>query len=136
MNPDLRVKPFFAQGDTISIREFVVGAFNDEMGLQAVDPITIAAAAGQRVVTPTGMVLDGTKDTFKRAVPNTVNDDPDLDGKFNEIPTSIVDFMEFYLFNYFKAGTYQHTNNAQIGQNLLNPDRLHGLPHSEHGDHP
>ena len=66
------------------------------------------------------MVLDGTKDTFKRAVPNTVNDDPDLDGKFNEIPTSIVDFMEFYLFNYFKAGTYQHTNNAQIGQNLLN----------------
>lgn len=117
---DLRVKPFFAQGDTISIREFVVGAFNDEMGLQAVDPITIAAAAGQRVVTPTGMVLDGTKDRFKRAIPNTVNDDPDLDGKFNEIPTSIVDFMEFYLFNYFKAGTYLHTNNAQIGQNLMN----------------
>ena len=27
--------------------------------------------------------------------------------------------MEFYLFNYFKPGTYQHTNTAQIGQNLL-----------------
>jgi len=116
---DLRVKPFFAQGDTISIREFVVGAFNDEMGLQAVDPLTIQAAAGARVVTLSGMVLDGTKDKFKRGVPNTVNDDPDLDGKFNEIPTSLVDFMEFYLLNYFKAGTYQHTNNAQIGQNLL-----------------
>jgi hypothetical protein len=120
VNTDLRIKPFFAQGDTISIREFVVGAFNDEMGLQAVDPLTIQAAAGARVVTPTGMVLDGTKDKFKRGVPNSVNDDPDLDGKFNEIPTSLVDHMEFYLFNYFKPGTYMHTNNAQIGQNLLN----------------
>src|SRR5262249_9104513 len=27
VNPDLRVRPFFAQGGTISIREFVVGAF-------------------------------------------------------------------------------------------------------------
>ena len=39
VDPDLRVRPFFAQGGTISIREFVVGAFNDEMGLQAVDPM-------------------------------------------------------------------------------------------------
>jgi hypothetical protein len=119
VNPDLRIRPFFAQGDTTSIREFVVGAFNDEMGLQAVDPMTIQAAAGARVVTPTGMVLNGATDLVKRGVPNTVNDDPDLDGKFNEIPTSLVDFMEFYLFNYFKPGTYMHTNNAQIGQNLL-----------------
>ena len=37
VNTDLRVRPFFAEGDTTSIREFVVGAFNDEMGLQAVD---------------------------------------------------------------------------------------------------
>ena len=119
VNPDLRVRPFFAQGDTTSIREFVVGAFNDEMGLQAVDPLTIAGAAGQRVVTPTGMVLNGATDLVKRAPPNNVSHDPDLDGKVNEIPTSLVDFMEFYLFNYFKPGTYQHTNNAQIGQNLL-----------------
>jgi hypothetical protein len=119
VNPDLRVRPFFAQGDTTSIREFVVGAFNDEMGLQAVDPLTIQAAAGARVVTPTGMVLNGATDQVKRGVPNSANDDPDLDGKFNEIPTSLVDHMEFYLFNYFKPGTYMHTNNAQIGQNLL-----------------
>ena len=39
VNADLRVRPFFAQGGTDSIREFVTGAFNDEMGLQAVDPI-------------------------------------------------------------------------------------------------
>ena len=30
---DLRVRPFFAEGTTISIREFVVGALNAEMGL-------------------------------------------------------------------------------------------------------
>jgi mono/diheme cytochrome c family protein len=119
VNTDLRVRPFFAQGDTTSIREFVVGAFNDEMGLQAVDPLTANAAAGQRVVTPTGMVLDGRTDQVKRSLANSIAHDQDLDGKVNEIPTSLVDHMEFYLFNYFKPGTYQHTNTAQIGQNLL-----------------
>lgn len=37
VDPDLRVRPFFAHGGTISIREFVVGAWNAEMGLQAVE---------------------------------------------------------------------------------------------------
>ena len=32
VNPDLRIRPFFAEGSTISIREFVVGALNAEMG--------------------------------------------------------------------------------------------------------
>ena len=119
VDPDLRVRPFFAQGATISIREFIVGAFNDEMGLQAVDPITAAAAAGQRVVTPTGMVLDGSTDRIQRSLVTSPQDDADRDGAVNEIPTALVDHMEFYLFNYFKPGRYQHTNTAQIGQNLL-----------------
>src|SRR4029450_12928259 len=38
VDSDLRVRPFFAHGGTISIREFIVGAWNAEMGLQAVDP--------------------------------------------------------------------------------------------------
>ena len=46
VNTDLRVRPFFAQGGTISIREFVVGAFNAEMGLQSVDPDLKAAHDG------------------------------------------------------------------------------------------
>jgi hypothetical protein len=119
VNTDLRVRPFFAQGDTTSIREFVIGAFNDEMGLQAVDPLTTQASRGARVVTPTGMVLNGATDQVKPSKVNNAQEDQDLDGKVNEIPTSLVDFMEFYLFNYFKPGTYQHTNNGQIGQNLL-----------------
>src|SRR6476659_468319 len=38
INPDLRVRPFFSEGSTISIREFLVGAFRNEMGLQGADP--------------------------------------------------------------------------------------------------
>ena len=59
VDPDLRVRPFFAHGGKISIREFVVGALNDEMGLQAVDPELAAAKAGALMVTQSGMVLDG-----------------------------------------------------------------------------
>ena len=44
VDPDLRVRPFLAQGGTISIREFVVGAFNAEMGIDAVDPLLNTAA--------------------------------------------------------------------------------------------
>jgi hypothetical protein len=120
VDPDLRVKPFFAQGATTSIREFVVGAYNDEMRLQAIDLLTIAGANRQRVTTPTGMVLNGPEDVVKRGVPNSAQEDPDQDGVVNEIPQSLVDFMEFYLLNYFKPGQYQHTNTGQIGQNLLN----------------
>ena len=66
VDPDLRVKPFFHHGGTISIREFAVGAFNDEMGMQAVDPGLMSAHNGARVRTPTGMVLDARKIRLKR----------------------------------------------------------------------
>jgi Predicted thiol oxidoreductase len=119
VDKDLRVKPFFAHGGTTSIREFVVGAFNDEMGLQAVDPLTARAAAGERVVTPTGMVLDGSLDLVKRSTATFAADDPDNDGVRNEIPTSLVDYMEFYLFNYFKPGTYRQSPATQFGLALM-----------------
>jgi hypothetical protein len=93
VNADLRVRPFFAQGATTSIREFVIGAFNDEMGLQAVDPLTAQANAGGRVLTPTGMVLDGSLDQVQRSLATFPADDPDGDGVRNEIPTSLVDHM-------------------------------------------
>jgi hypothetical protein len=106
VNTDLRVRPFFAHGGTISIREFAVGAFDAEMGLEAVDPDTFQAEAGNRVVTPSGMVLDGRIDDIEVAFngDNTAGDG-DNDGVANEVPTSIVDFMEFYLLHYFKPGT-------------------------------
>jgi hypothetical protein len=112
VNPDLRVRPFFVQGGTISIREFLVGAFNAEMGIQSDDPDLRAAVAGQRIVTPAGMVLDGrpgliTSDAIEAApvIPGGPID-PDGDGIANEMPVSLVDFMEFYLLNYFKPATF------------------------------
>lgn len=109
VDPDLRVRPFFAHGGKISIREFVVGAFNDEMGLQAVDPELAAAKAVGRFVTPSGLVLDGALDRLEAPPASSPTEDPDHDGVVNEIPTSIVDYMEFYLLNYFKPATYETT---------------------------
>jgi hypothetical protein len=75
------------------------------MGLEAVDPDLALASSGARVVTPSGMVLDGSKDTIEAPPTDDPLEDVDGDGVRNEIPTSIVDFMEFYLLHYFKAGT-------------------------------
>jgi len=113
---DLRVRPFFAHGGTMSIREFIVGAWNAEMGLQAVDAELAAAHDGGRFITPSGMVLDGTTDQIEAPPANATHIDPDHDGVTNEIPTSIVDFMEFYLLNYFKAATYEQTSAVTFGR--------------------
>src|SRR5215468_2324534 len=51
VNPDLRVRPFLAHGGKISIREFVIGALQAEMGLQAVDPDLMIAHHGGRITT-------------------------------------------------------------------------------------
>ena len=119
VDPDLRVRPFFLHGGTISIREFLVGAFQAEMGLQAVDPDLAAACSGARVVTPAGMVLDGSTDVVECPPTADPAADPDGDGVANEIPISLVDFMEFYLLNYFKAGTYQQTFSTHRGLSIM-----------------
>jgi hypothetical protein len=115
IDPDLRVKPFFAHGGTISIREFVVGAFNDEMGLQAVDPDLMLAHGGGRVETPAGMILDGSTDQISGPLATSSVHDEDGDTIVNEIPSSIVDHMEFYLLNYFKPATYQQSTATRKG---------------------
>ena len=122
VDPDLRVRPFFAHGGKISIREFVVGALNDEMGLQAVDPELAVAKAGGRYVTPAGMVLDGTLDQLESPPATAADQDPDADGVANEVPRSVVDYLEFYLLNYFKPATYKSTSATRRGQRLF--DRI------------
>jgi mono/diheme cytochrome c family protein len=119
VNPDLRIRPFFMHGGTISIREFVVGAFKAEMGLEAVDPDLAAAAAGARITTPAGMVLDGALDKIEAPPTSDPKADPDDDNCKNEIPTSIVDHMEFYLLNYFKPAVYQETVRTAQGRALF-----------------
>ncbi len=122
VDPDLRVRPFFAQGGTISIREFLVGAFNAEMGLEAPDPDLLAASLGVDVTTPSGMELTGSIDAIEGPPAASVTDDPDMDGVVNEIPTSIVDFMEFYLMNYFRPGVDKVT--PAVVDGFLNFDSI------------
>jgi hypothetical protein len=119
VDPDLRVRPFFAHGGKISIREFVIGALNDEMGLQAVDPELAAARAGGRMVTPSGMVLDGALDQLEGPPATRADEDPDRDGIANEIPRSLVDYLEFYLLNYFKPATYKITPSVRKGRDTF-----------------
>jgi mono/diheme cytochrome c family protein len=116
---DLRVRPFFHHGGTTSIREFVVGALNAEMGLQAVDPDLLAASRGGRIATPAGMVLDGSIDSVEAPAVNDDTDDSDNDGRVNEIPTSLIDHLEFYLLNYFKPATYEQTNTTRHGRTVF-----------------
>src|SRR5262245_6372826 len=111
VNPDLRVRPFFAEGRTISIREFLVGALNAEMGLPSADPDLADASAGHIVTTPAGMVLDGTRDQIEAP--------PDLVNGNNELPTSLADFLEFYLLNYFSPATHEETPFPKLGRTVL-----------------
>jgi len=113
VDPDLRIKPFFAEGSTISIREFVVGALHKEMGLEASsDPDLLAASAGGRVMTPSGMVLDGLKDK--------ISPPPAADAQNgNEIDSALVDHLEFYLLNYFKPAHYQQSTTTDHGRALF-----------------
>ncbi len=119
VNPDLRVRPFFAEGNTISIREFLVGAFRNEMGLMGADPDLLTASAGGRVVTPAGMVLDGCLDKIEAPPLSDNGADPDGDGINNELPTSIIDHEEYYLLHYFKPALYQQTETTRKGRKVF-----------------
>jgi hypothetical protein len=118
VNPDLRVRPFRATGETISMREFIVGGFAGEMGLQSSDADLRSAVAGQRVVTPSGMVLDGALDVFE-GPPIDPGEDADGDGVGEEIPRTIIDFMEFYFLNYFKPAIGQQNSVTERGRSLM-----------------
>lgn len=123
VNADLRVRPFFHQGGTVSMREFIVGAFKDEMGLQAPDPVLCAVTDPnnpQTMVSPAGFVFNPTLDDFERPPVCSASADGDGDGITNEIDPALVDHMEFYLLNYFKPGRYQVTARAQQGLQLMN----------------
>ena len=114
VDTDLRVRPFFTHGETISIREFAVGAFKAEMGINAAgDPDLVAAQTG-RVVTPAGMVLDGRADKIEKA---PADEQGDI-GTINQ-RTAMIDFMEFYLLNYFKPALGNVTTDVNSGFSIF-----------------
>lgn len=108
IDDDLRVKPFFAQGKTASMREFTVGALKDEMGMEAWDPVLCAATDPdnpQLQYSSSGFLYDPAEDTFERPPVCDEFEDNDGDGITAEIDPAIVDHFEFYLLNYFKPAT-------------------------------
>jgi hypothetical protein len=113
VDADLRVRPFFFHGGTISIREFVIGALKAEMGLaMAGDPDLLGARLGP-VTTAGGMVLNGLIDTIEQP--------PAEEGDIGSIEqrTALVDYLEFYLLNYFKAGTGEQTAAVTQGRKVF-----------------
>ena len=122
VDPDLRVRPFFHHGGEFSIRAFAVGAFKDEMGLEAPDTDMCRTTDPNnpiRTTTPAGLALDPALDKIKRPPVCSATDDGDSDGVTNEIDPALVDYMEFYLLNYFKPGTGKVTKRAKAGLGLL-----------------
>jgi hypothetical protein len=118
VDADLRIRPFFHHGETISIREFLIGAFNAEMGLQASDPVLCAATDPRRPTletSPAGFVFDPSLDRFERP-PGCDQRDADRDGVRDEIDPALVDHMEFYLLNYFKPGLGEQTTRTLRGR--------------------
>ena len=115
VDSDLRVRPFFAHGGSYAIREFIVGAFKDEMGLECTDPDMTIAAGGGQVTTPSGMKLDGSTDKLNAPPIADVSTDGDADGVTNEIDPAVVDHLEFYLLNYFKPGTGKSSRRTEMG---------------------
>jgi len=113
---DLRVKPFFADGQFFSIRQVIVDAFQNEMGMQPVDPDILDASRGGTVKTPAGMILNGSLDSISAPIAQSVNDDPDQDRVSNEIDPALVDHMEFYFLNYFRPATHRRTILVKYGE--------------------
>lgn len=113
VDPDLRVRPFFAHGGTMSIREFIIGALNNEMGMQANDEqVHWAGTERDKYITPSGMTLDGGTDSVE------LPPDPDTGGR-NGVATALVDYLEFYLLNYFKPAQYEQSPETERGRALL-----------------
>lgn len=122
VDPDLRVRPFFAQGGAFALREFIVGAMKDEMGLEAPDTVLCAVTDPQnpaRSVSAGGLVFDGELDLIVRPAVCDTAQDGDGDGVANEIDPALVDYLEFYLLNYFKPAIGKQTQRTHQGQELM-----------------
>ncbi len=122
IDKDLRIRPFFHHGQTASIREFIIGAFKDEMGMQAWDPVLcqVTDPINPRAATsPSGFIYDPATDNYER--PPVCDDlsDADLDGISAEVDPALVDHMEFYLLNYFKPGRYQISRAVRRGAQVM-----------------
>lgn len=122
VDADLRVRPFFAHGGTATMREFSIIAFQAEMGLEAWDPVLCAVTDPDNptaMTSPAGFAFDPTLDNYGRPPVCDSITDGDNDGVVNEVDPALVDFMEFYLLNYFRPATYEQTRLTDKGRMLM-----------------
>jgi hypothetical protein len=122
VDKDLRVRPFSAEGGTVTIREFIIGAMKAEMGLEASDPVLCAVTDPldpQRAESPSGFVYDPGLDNFDRPPICDGMTDRDGDGVVEEIDPALVDYVEFYLLNYFKPAVGKQTARTRGGRDLM-----------------
>src|SRR5699024_8270371 len=95
VEPDLRVRPFFAHGGTPSIREFINGAMHNGMGFQCWDPeLTRAVETQAAIVTMGGMVLDASKDVIESPPDPDPTKVPAGQLPRNQMATAVVDYLE------------------------------------------
>ena len=139
---NLRVKPFLHQGVTASIREFLVGAFHAEMGLQAADPVLCAATkaesheSGETGREHRGLQVRPGARRFRAAagLRRGRGRTRTATARSTRSMPALVDYVEFYLLNYFKPGQYRVTPRATAGSCADAAHRLHELPRAEpHG---
>lgn len=86
------------------------------MGLESPDPLLCAATDSSnpiRVQSPSGMVFDPKLDRVERPPVCQPGEDGDFDGVANEIDPALIDYLEFYLLNYFKPGRGKITQDAE-----------------------
>ena len=133
VDPDLRVRPFFAQGGTISIREFVVGAFNAEMGLaMALDPDLVAASVGADVTTPSrhGAERSARQDRSRRRPIDHEDDDRRRRRSESREHRRLRGVLPAQLLQGGDAGEHNGPASATAAQ-VFDGDRLRNLPHAE-----
>jgi hypothetical protein len=122
VGPNLQILTFNLGGHAgadPALKPFFVGAFNGEMGLEAVDAdIRKFFQTGKPVITPAGLRIQGIN-IEESPCRNDPNCDNDGDGVANEVPQSIVDFMEFYLLNYFKPAVGRQDSTTRAGEDYL-----------------
>lgn len=122
VDADLRVRPFFHEGGTISMREFIIGAFKAEMGMESPDELLCDVTDPdnpQTRTSPAGMVFDPSTDTFERPPVCDTATDGDGDGVANEVDMAVIDHLEFYFLNYFKPGQHKVSRDTRRGLDTM-----------------
>ena len=100
-------QPFFAQGSAFSIREFVVGALNNEMGLGSGRCRSAAANKAGGWSRPAAWCSTARSNISRDRRLRDRDEDGDDDGVVDEVDPALVDYLEFYLLNYFRPGRYE-----------------------------